>query len=203
MSNESTWRSAWNWAGEWRGTTSFWIAEVLVGGIAFLTGWLVTGDLNWAVAATGLGAFLVFASAFVIRVWRVHLKERREFRQAIISFTHSSITTSAEPSAPSQKAENQQRFTTYVDNQLVKMIEAQASLAGGDLRAWDHFLALAWRTADGIRRFDESLGTYVDNTIEQVKDLVRVEDGADRIIDAVLETKALYDGRDPTVIATF
>ena len=97
---------------------------------------------------------------------------------------------------PPDRDHNTQKFNAYIDGQVGKLINAQRREDRSVYKDWNGFLRVARRTAEGIRRFDSSLGTYVDKAIDDRSVEVSTHD-ASGIIDAVRETKELYDGQDP------
>jgi hypothetical protein len=204
MDERSSWTRAWDWAGELRGTASFWLAGVFIGVLGLALAFLIGGEY-FSLIALPLGPVVVFGVAVVTKAWVILRGNRRAFRLAVVRLAQSPpMATSPEPMGPSQAAQNRERFNAYVDDQVVKMIALHPHiLDGGDLRPLQDLMAIALRTAKGIGRFDRSLETYVTDTIDEVEDMSLEEAGAERIMDAVLEAKSLYDGRDPVVQVPF
>lgn len=207
MTSESAWRVAWTWASEWWGTFRFWLTEVSVGLVAGLTVLIITKDLGWAAAAFGLGAILAFVLGLVQKAWTTWLERRRTFTAALISLARAGIPTRAEddqgtePTGPSKRDENLEHFHTYVDEQLTKLNAASENAMIGEAGA-NAFLGIARRTADGIRRSDSSLGSYLDDAIRPLTDdwgKVRILSPSEvrSVQEAVKEVRTLYDGHDP------
>ena len=184
----------------------FWLAEVVVAGLAFIIVFVTTDDPSWAAAATLLAAVLTFLGGLVWKVWVTTSEERRKYRAAIVRLEARSEfpgSVDVEATSPSQMEQNLERFRTYVDEQIVKLgavfESAQLSVSGTE-----EFMRIARRTSSGIRRFDSSLGDYVDKAIDELSDdydeisLLSLG-GINSILEAVNESRVLYDGRDPVV----
>jgi len=201
MDTRPAWRRAWEWASEWRGSTSFWLVGAAAAGSATVAGYLVTGDWGgtavWAAGGTVLVFVLVFLCRWVATPW-LDLKELRR--------------ASSEDSARGEAADTQRRqaaleakYRTYVDQQLERLRVTPDLILGSDTDwakgEWGEFINLAWRTVTGIRHFDDSLADYVTATIAEAEDELGKDPFADtsdmlrlaaRIIDTVQDTKTLY-----------
>jgi hypothetical protein len=188
---KSAWRLAWEWASSWRDRTTFAVVQFVIGAIGFFVVLSMTGEAGWAFGAATVSAAVTFVVGVVWKVVTIALGRRREFQAAVMRIAaRSPETGSGQSSTGPSPDQSLKRFKAYVDNQLVKLLDAQS------VEEWSSFTAVAVRTAEGIDRFDSSLGQYVRNTFlnDWGEPELTGRAHADRVIDAVLEAKDLYDG---------
>ena len=144
-------------------------------------------------------------------MWATTSEERRKYRAAVVRLAEARSefpdSVDVEATNPSQIEQNVERFHTYVDEQIAKL-SAVSESARVSFSWTEEFMKIARRTSSGIRRFDPSLGDYVDGAIDQLYDdhgeisLLSPRE-VNSILEAVNESRMLYDGRDPVVQAPF
>ncbi len=155
MSTQSAWSVAWTWANRWWGTLRFWLAEVVVAGLAFIIVFVTTDDPSWAAAATLLAAVLTFLGGLVWKVWATTSEERRKYRAAVVRLAEATSefprSVDVDATNPSQMEQNVERFHTYVDEQIAKL-SAVSESARVSFSGTEEFMKIARRTSSGIRR---------------------------------------------------